>query len=83
MQKAIKGICYQISLVLSEERLLHNGISMAHNGAWLFVKLRKWYTVIDIGVTTMHIGKNIWIAVWHEKELQQEYGEPVIYGRFL
>jgi len=29
---------------------------MAHNGGWLFGKLRQGYTVIDIGVTTTHKG---------------------------
>ena len=42
------------------KRLLHNGISMAHNGSWLFGKLRQGYTVIDIGLSTMHKGRGLW-----------------------
>ena len=42
------------------KRLLHNGISMAHNGGWLFGKLRQGYTVIDIGLSTMHKGRGLW-----------------------
>ena len=42
------------------KRFLHNGISMAHNGKWLFGKLRQGYTVIDIGLSTMHKGRGLW-----------------------
>ena len=42
------------------KRLFHNGISMAHNGSWLFGKLRQGYTVIDIGLSTMHKGRGLW-----------------------
>ncbi len=38
------------------KKFFHNGISMLHDGGWLFGKLRKGYTVIDIGVTTAHKG---------------------------
>ena len=42
------------------KKILHNGISMAHNGSWLFGKLRQGYTVIDIGLSTMHKGRGLW-----------------------
>ena len=42
------------------KRLLHNGISMAHNGSWLLGKIRHGYTVIDIGLSTMHNGRGLW-----------------------
>ena len=42
------------------KKLLHNGISMVHNGSWLFGKLRQGYTVIDIGLSTMHKGSGLW-----------------------
>lgn len=49
------------------KKLVHNGISMAHNGGWLFGKLRKGYTVIDIGVTTMHKGLKAF-GLWYGTE---------------
>lgn len=49
------------------KKLLHNGISMVHNGAWLFGKYRKGYTVIDIGVTTKHFGRNTF-GLWYGTE---------------
>ena len=42
------------------KRILHNGISMAHDGNWLFWKLRQGYTVIDIGLLTASKGKGLW-----------------------
>lgn len=49
------------------KKLLHNGISMAHNGGWLFRKLRKGYTIIDIGVTTAHQGIKAF-GLWYGTE---------------
>lgn len=48
-------------------KLVHNGVSMAHNGGWLFGKLRKGYTVIDIGVTTAHKGIKAF-GLWYGTE---------------
>ena len=42
------------------KKILHNGISMTHNGSWLFGKLRQGYTVIDIGLSTMHKSRGLW-----------------------
>ena len=42
------------------KRFFHNGVSMAHNGSWLFGKLREGYTVIDIGLSTTHKGRGLW-----------------------
>ena len=42
------------------KRLWHNGISMVHNGSWLFGKLRHGYTVIDIGLSTAIKGRGLW-----------------------
>jgi len=38
----------------------HNLISAAHNGGWMLGKLRKGYTVIDIGLSTKRAGRGIW-----------------------
>ena len=49
------------------KKLVHNGISMAHDGAWLFGKLRKGYTVIDIGITTTMKGIKAF-GLWYGTE---------------
>jgi YD repeat protein len=49
------------------KKFIHNSFSMAHNGGWLFGKLRKGYTVIDIGVTTMHKGIKAF-GLWYGTE---------------
>ena len=46
--------------VSSISKVLANALSATHNGAWLFGKLRQGYTVIDIGLSTMHAGKGLW-----------------------
>lgn len=38
-----------------------------HNGGWLFRKLRKGYTIIDIGVTTAHQGIKAF-GLWYGTE---------------
>ena len=53
--------------VMRISRPLANGISMAHNGGWLLSKLRQGYTVIDIGVTTMHRGLKTY-GLWYGTE---------------
>ena len=49
---------------------------MVHNGGWLFGKLRKGYTIIDIGITTAHNGFGLWygteravLALWRTRNL--------------
>ncbi len=49
------------------KKLVHNGISMVHDGGWLFGKLRKGYTIIDIGITTMHKGIKAF-GLWYGTE---------------
>ena len=49
------------------KKIIHNGISMVHNGNWLFGKLRQGYTVIDIGVTTAHKGVQ-GLGLWYGTE---------------
>ncbi|MBQ3215077.1 MAG: RHS repeat-associated core domain-containing protein, partial [Oscillospiraceae bacterium] len=49
------------------KKIFHNSISMAHNGGWLLGKLRKGYTVIDIGVTTAHRGRKTF-GLWYGTE---------------
>jgi len=58
------------------KRFLHNGISMLHDGGWIFGKLRKGYTVLDIGISTVHTGLGLWygterfvIGVWKTRNL--------------
>lgn len=46
--------------VANFSKSLANGISIVHNGGWLFNKPRKGYTVIDIGLTTAHRGIGLW-----------------------
>lgn len=62
--------------VASFSKPLANGLSAAHNGGWLFGKLRKGYTVIDIGITTAHKGRGLWygterfvLATWRTRNL--------------
>ena len=57
-------------------KVMNNAISMAHNGGWLFGKLRKGYTIIDIGITTAHRGFGLWygteravLALWRTRNL--------------
>lgn len=62
---------------LSEfSRPLANGVSAAHDGFWLFNKLRHGYTVIDIGVKTTSLGRGLWygtergvLAVWQTRNI--------------
>ena len=42
------------------KRIVHNGISMIHDAGWMFGKLRSGYTVIDIGMTTLHKGRGLY-----------------------
>ena len=49
------------------KKVINNGISMAHNGGWLYGKLRKGYTVIDIGVTTTQRGLK-GLGLWYGTE---------------
>ena len=58
------------------KKIMYNGISMVHNGGWLFGKLRKGYTIIDIGITTAHNGFGLWygteravLALWRTRNL--------------
>lgn len=46
---------------------INHFLSMAHNGCWLFGKLRTGYTVIDIGITTAHKGIKTW-GLWYSTE---------------
>ena len=46
---------------------LANAMSVVHNGGWLFGKLRKGYTVIDIGVTTVDVGLKTF-GLWYGTE---------------
>jgi len=62
--------------VASFSKPLANGLSVAHNGGWLFGKLRKGYTVIDIGITTTHRGRGLWygterfvLATWQTRSI--------------
>ena len=43
--------------------IFYNGISMFHDGAWMFQKLRHGYTVIDIGLTTGHKFLGAWYGI--------------------
>ena len=56
------------------KKIMYNGISMVHNGGWLFGKLRKGYTII--GITTAHNGFGLWygteravLALWRTRNL--------------
>ena len=58
------------------KKIVHNGISMTHDGCWLFGKLRQGYTVIDIGLSTMHKGNGLWygtekfvLGLWETRNL--------------
>jgi RHS repeat-associated protein len=58
------------------KKLLHNGLSMAHDGKWLFGKLRQGYTVIDIGLSTAHKGRGLWygterfvLGLWNSRNI--------------
>ena len=53
-----------------------NGFSMMHDGAWLFSKLRKGYTVVDIGFSSDVVRKGLWygteeivINLWKRRNL--------------
>lgn len=57
-------------------KIIHNGVSMAHNGGWLFGKLRSGYTVIDIGLSTAHKSRGLWYgterfvtALWRTRHI--------------
>ena len=45
------------------KQLIHNGISVMHNASWMFGKLRYGYTILDIGITTLHRGWGIYYGV--------------------
>lgn len=56
--------------------LIHNSISMIHDGAWMFSRLRSGYTVFDIGIMTIHKGRGLWygaerfvISLWKYRNL--------------
>ena len=49
------------------KKLIHNSISMAHDGGWLLGKLRQGYTVIDIGIKTTHTGRKAF-GLWYGTE---------------
>lgn len=58
------------------KRFAHNGISMLHDAGWMFSKLRSGYTVIDIGMTTLHRGRGLYygaerfvIGLWKTRNL--------------
>ena len=58
------------------KRLIHNGVSMMHDASWMLGKLRSGYTVIDIGITTLHKGRGLYygaerfvIAIWKTRNL--------------
>jgi RHS repeat-associated protein len=62
--------------VASFSKPLANGLSAAHNGGWLLGKLRRGYTVIDIGITTVNKGRGLWYgterlvqAVWETRNI--------------
>ena len=38
---------------------------MVQDTFWMFGKLRSGYTVIDIGITTLHIGSGIYYGAEH------------------
>ena len=45
------------------KKVLHDGISAAHNGSWLFGKLRQGYTIIDIGLSTIYDSRGLWYGM--------------------
>jgi hypothetical protein len=58
------------------KKLLHNGISMAHNGNWIFGKLRQGYTVIDIGLSAALSSRGLWygterivLSLWQTRNI--------------
>lgn len=58
------------------KKVIHNGISMAHNGGWLLGKLRSGYKVIDIGLTTAHRTRGLWygterfvVGIWKTRHI--------------
>ena len=58
------------------KRFAHDGISMLHDAGWMFGKLRSGYTVIDIGITTLHKGWGLYygaerfvIGIWKTRNL--------------
>ncbi len=58
------------------KRIVHNGVSMVHDAGWMFGKLRSGYTVLDIGMTTLHRGYGLWygaerfvIGLWKTRNL--------------
>ena len=57
-------------------RLFHDGISIADNAFWMWRKLRSGYTVIDIGMQTIHRSWGGWygaerlvIALWKTRNV--------------
>ena len=59
---------------------MHNGISIAHDGGWMLGKLRKGYTVLDIGITTLHRG---WGWYYGKQEIFGNCQLIIIYRRDL
>ncbi len=58
------------------KKFAHDGISMLHDAGWMFGKLRSGYTVIDIGMTTLHRGRGLYygaerfvIGLWKTRNL--------------
>ena len=58
------------------KRIVHDGISAVHDGGWMLGKLRKGYTVLDIGITTWHRGWGLYygaerfvIGLWKTRNI--------------
>lgn len=49
--------------VKKTSKTLANFISLAHNGRWLLTKLRRGYTVIDLGLTATRKGRGLWYGI--------------------
>jgi hypothetical protein len=45
------------------KHLLHNGISMLHDGAWMLQMLRHGYTVVDIGIKATQTGFGLFYGI--------------------
>ena len=58
------------------KRIFHNGLLMIHDAGWMYGKLRSGYTVIDIGMTTLHRWRGLYygaerfiIDLWKTRNL--------------
>ena len=45
------------------KRFFHSGISMLHDGVWMFGKLRSGYTVVDIGIKAAQTGFGLYYGI--------------------